>query len=40
MLSAGTQPTVRLLLADGNGLDLTEPAKTKRITVTVTDRHE
>jgi hypothetical protein len=26
---------VRLLLADGSGLDLTEPAKTKRITVTL-----
>lgn len=29
------RPTVRLLLADGSGLDLTEPAKTKRITVTL-----
>ena len=35
-LAAGTsRPTVRLLLADGSGLDLTEPAKTKRITVTL-----
>ena len=35
-LVAGTsRPTVRLLLADGSGLDLTEPAKTKRITVTL-----
>lgn len=33
-LVAGTsRPTVRLLLADGSGLDMTEPAKTKRITV-------
>lgn len=33
-LAAGTsRPTVRLLLADGSGLDLTEPAKTKRIAV-------
>ena len=33
---AGTsRPTVRLLLADGSGLDLTEPAKTKRISVTL-----
>ena len=30
-----SRPTVRLLLADGSGLDLTEPAKTKRITVTL-----
>jgi hypothetical protein len=29
------RPTVRLLMADGSGLDLTEPAKTKRITVTI-----
>lgn len=35
-LTPGTsRPTVRLLLVDGSGLDLTEPAKTKRITVTL-----
>ncbi|QBJ91436.1 hypothetical protein D0Z67_14840 [Streptomyces seoulensis] len=35
-LVAGTaRPTVRLLMADGSGMDLTEPAKTKRITVTL-----
>jgi len=28
-------PSVRLLLDDGTGLDLTEPAKTKRISVSV-----
>ena len=28
-------PTVRLLLDDGTGLDFTEPAKTKRITVSL-----
>jgi len=32
------RPTVRLILAGGKGIDLTEPAKTKRITVTVSDR--
>jgi hypothetical protein len=38
-LAAGTtRPTVRLLLGDGSGLDLTEPAKTKRITVSVIGR--
>lgn len=31
-------PTVRLVLACGQGLDLTEPAKTKRIRVTVSAR--
>ena len=31
-----TRPTVRLILADGTGIDLTEPAKTKRITVALT----
>lgn len=31
-------PTVRLILANGQGLDLTEPAKTKRITVTISAR--
>lgn len=38
-VAAGSvRPTVRLLLGDGQGLDLTEPAKTKRITVTVSAR--
>ena len=37
VLAAGsTRPTVRLVLSTGIGLDLTEPAKTKRITVTIT----
>jgi hypothetical protein len=31
-------PTVRLLLDDGTGLDFTEPAKTKRITVSLLTR--
>lgn len=35
-LSGGVPlPTARLLLDDGSGLDFTEPAKTKRITVSV-----
>ena len=33
--SASVRPTVRLILVNGQGLDLTEPAKTKRITVTI-----
>ena len=37
-LAAGSsRPTVRLLLIDGTGLDLTEPAKTKRITVMLSE---
>lgn len=32
------RPTVRLVMNDGSGLDLTEPAKTKRITVTIAAR--
>lgn len=32
------RPTARLLMADGSGLDLVEPAKTKRITVTIGTR--
>ncbi len=37
-LAAGSsRPTVRLLLANGAGLDLIEPAKTKRITVTLSE---
>lgn len=35
-LSSGVPlPTVRLLLDDGSGLDFTEPAKTKRVAVTL-----
>ena len=35
-LSSGVPlPTVRLLLEDGSGLDFTEPAKTKRIAVSL-----
>lgn len=33
-----SRPTIRLLMAGGSALDLTEPAKTKRITVTIVDR--
>jgi hypothetical protein len=35
LVAGAVRPTVRLLLADGSGLDLTEPAKTKRIAVTL-----
>jgi len=35
IVAGANRPSVRLLLADGSGLDLTEPAKTKRITVTL-----
>lgn len=38
MAAGSVRPTVRLLLGDGQGLDLTEPAKTKRITVTLSAR--
>jgi hypothetical protein len=39
IMSAGSsRPTVRMVLANGRGLDLTEPAKTKRITVTISTR--
>jgi hypothetical protein len=35
-LSSGTPlPTIRLLLDDGSGLDFTEPAKTKRVAVSL-----
>lgn len=38
-VSSGTPlPTVRLLLDDGSGLDFTEPAKTKRVTVSLAAR--
>ncbi|MEU9342010.1 hypothetical protein AB0D74_12430 [Streptomyces sp. NPDC048278] len=39
-LAGVSRPTVRLLMADGSGMDLTEPAKTKRITVTIVTRSE
>lgn len=38
MAPGAARPTVRLILANGQGLDLTEPAKTKRITVTISTR--
>ena len=39
LVSSGTPlPTIRLLLDDGTGLDFTEPAKTKRVTVTLVPR--
>lgn len=38
MTGGSSRPTVRLVLASGHGLDLTEPAKTKRITVTLATR--
>lgn len=38
MAVGSAPPTVRLVLANGEGLDLTEPAKTKRITVTISAR--
>lgn len=38
-LGTGPIPTVRLVTDDGS-VDLTEPAKTKRITVVVTERGE
>ncbi len=38
-LSSGLPlPTVRLLLDDGSGLDFTEPAKTKRVAVSLLSR--
>ncbi|MFJ4563875.1 hypothetical protein ACIP4U_09185 [Streptomyces caelestis] len=37
-VAGANRPTVRLLMVDGTGLDLIEPAKTKRITVTITTR--
>lgn len=33
------RPTVRLILKGGSGIELTEPAKTKRITVRLSRRH-
>ncbi|WP_424705910.1 hypothetical protein [Kitasatospora acidiphila] len=40
LVVGAVRPTVRLLMSDGSGLDLTEPAKTKRITVTIAARSE
>lgn len=38
-IAAGAlRPTVRLILASGQGVDFTEPAKTRRITVTISAR--
>lgn len=37
-VAGANRPTARLLMADGSGLDLVEPAKTKRITVTIGTR--
>ncbi|MGW3459006.1 hypothetical protein ACWDE9_05200 [Streptomyces olivaceoviridis] len=37
-VAGANRPTVRLLMVDGKGLDLIEPAKTKRITVTITTK--
>lgn len=38
MAAGSSRPTVRLVLANGQGLDLTEPAKTRRITVNLATR--
>lgn len=38
MAAGSLRPTARIVLANGQGLDLAEPAKTKRITVTVSTR--
>lgn len=38
MAPGSTRPTLRLIFANGQGLDLTEPAKTKRISVTISTR--
>lgn len=35
--SRSSMPSVRLLLEDGTGLDLTEPGKTKRISVSLSE---
>ncbi|MGX1131313.1 hypothetical protein RKD49_003503 [Streptomyces glaucescens] len=37
-VAGANRPTVRLLMVDGTGLDLIEPARTKRITVTITTK--
>src|SRR5215471_10917999 len=37
--SRSAMPSIRLLLEDGTGLDLTEPAKTKRISVSLSALH-
>lgn len=38
MTAGSPRPTVRLILSDGEGVDLTEPARTKRITLTLVKR--
>lgn len=38
MAAGSPRPTVRLVLTNGHGLDLTEPAKTKRVTVSLSTR--
>lgn len=38
MSTGSARPTVRMVFADGQGIDLTEPAKTKRIAVTISKR--
>jgi len=35
--AATVRPTIRLIFKDGTGIDLTEPAKTKRISVTLAE---
>lgn len=40
LVPGSARPTVRLLLVGGAGLDLTEPARTKRITVTLAHKAE
>lgn len=37
-VAGSNRPTVRLLMTDGSGVDLSEPARTKRITVTIAAR--
>ncbi len=38
--AGASRPTARLLMVGGSGVDLTEPAKTKRITVTIVSRSD
>ncbi|WP_328914251.1 MULTISPECIES: hypothetical protein [unclassified Streptomyces] len=40
LVAGAARPTVRLLMDDGSGLDLTEPAKTKRITAMISAQPE
>lgn len=37
-IMAGSRPTDRLILANGQGMDLSEPVKTKRVTIALLDR--